>query len=143
VDPSTSCRRSCGCCAPHTSTGRSFSRRTSISPTWRDWSRFRDADFEVYELAVGPLNAGLAPPSQPDESLNPRVLFASGPFDPGALPDFASARRFFNFGTITVDAGGRLEAAVIDSSGVKLFELGFMRVAPASRDHGTALTWRA
>jgi alkaline phosphatase D len=77
--------------------------------------------FVVYELATGPLNAGIFPNAAFDPTLNPDVLF--GP-DPAAQPTtWEQAKDGFNFGTLDVDRNGRLTAAIVNTAGQKQFSL--------------------
>jgi len=79
-------------------------------------------DFTFLEVATGPLQAGLFPQRRLDPTLHPERLFFHGP-DPGQEPEgFDDALRWFNFGTLEVDAAGRLAIAVRGIDGVALFE---------------------
>lgn len=67
----------------------------------------------VQELATGPMNAGIFPNRAVDPTLNPGVLFFHGPATPGDVSSWAEAKRWFNFGTLEVDADGDLTIQVV------------------------------
>ncbi|MEM9068329.1 MAG: alkaline phosphatase D family protein [Myxococcota bacterium] len=79
-----------------------------------------DDDFVVHELVTGPLNAGLFPKQEFDQTLNPERLFFHGPTDD--LRSWQDARWWMNFGVVHVDAEGRLTYQVRDIDGEVLFE---------------------
>lgn len=79
-------------------------------------------DFRFLEVVTGPLQAGSFPKRELDPTLRPERLFFHGP-EPGTEPKrFEDALRWFNFGTLEVDADGRLALAVRDVNGAALFE---------------------
>jgi alkaline phosphatase D len=80
-------------------------------------------DFEVHELATGPLNAGIFPNRNVDPTLNPEVLFFHGPASPADVTSWDEAKRWFNFGTLEVEADGGLTAEIIDTAGEPRFSL--------------------
>jgi alkaline phosphatase D len=80
-------------------------------------------DFSVYELATGPLNAGIFPIRDFDTTLNPEVLTFFGPPTPEAVTTWEEAKRWFNFGTLEVDRSGRLTAAIVNTAGQRQFSL--------------------
>jgi alkaline phosphatase D len=80
-------------------------------------------DFAVHEIATGPLNAGIFPNRNFDETLNPEVLFFHGPASPADVTSWDQAKRWFNFGTLEVGAGGELKAGVVDTAGEPQFSL--------------------
>jgi alkaline phosphatase D len=79
--------------------------------------------FAVYELATGPLNAGIFPIRDFDATLNPEVLTFFGPPTPEAVTTWEEAKRWFNFGTLEVDRSGRLTAAIVNTAGERVFSL--------------------
>ena len=80
-------------------------------------------DFAVHEVATGPLNAGIFPNRDVDPTLNPEVLFFHGPGSPAEVTSWDQAKRWFNFGTLELGAGGRLTAEVVDTAGEPKFSL--------------------
>jgi alkaline phosphatase D len=79
--------------------------------------------FAAYELATGPLNAGIFPIRDFDTTLNPEVLTFFGPATPEAVTTWEEAKRWFNFGTLEVDRNGRLTAAIVNTAGERVFSL--------------------
>jgi alkaline phosphatase D len=79
--------------------------------------------FRVYELATGPMNSGIFPNRNVDPTLNPDVLSFYGPALPTDVKNWNQAKRWFNFGTLEVDAGGDLTARVINTAGKPKFSL--------------------
>jgi alkaline phosphatase D len=79
--------------------------------------------FAVYELATGPLNAGIFPIRDVDPTLNPEVLTFFGPPTPEAVTTWEQAKQWFNFGTLEVDRNGRLTAAIVTTAGERVFSL--------------------
>ena len=77
--------------------------------------------FVVYELATGPLNAGIFPNRDVDPTLNPEVLTFFGP--PTAPTTWAEAKRWLNFGTLELDRGGMLTAGIVNTAGERVFSL--------------------
>jgi alkaline phosphatase D len=80
-----------------------------------------DPSVTVHELASGPLNAGIFPNRDFDETLNPQRLFFYGPESAAAVTSWAEAKRWFNFGTVIVDPDGRLTAGIVDTAGRTVF----------------------
>src|SRR5918995_2832982 len=56
--------------------------------------------FAVYELATGPLNAGIFPIRDYDTTLNPEVLTFFGPPSAESVSTWTQAKEWFNFGTL-------------------------------------------
>jgi alkaline phosphatase D len=83
--------------------------------------------FVIYELATGPLNAGIFPIRDVDPTLNPEVLTFYGPPTPEAVTSWAEAKRWLNFGTLELNRRGRLTAEIVDAAGQTQFAL---RLAP-------------
>ena len=75
--------------------------------------------FVVYELATGPLNAGIFPNANFDSTLNPEVLAFFGE----AVTTWEDAKRFFNFGTLELDRDGELTAEIVNTAGQEQFSL--------------------
>jgi alkaline phosphatase D len=75
--------------------------------------------FVVYELATGPLNAGIFPNANFDSTLNPEVLAFFGE----AVTNWEDAKRFFNFGTLELDRDGELTAEIVNTAGEEQFSL--------------------
>ena len=75
--------------------------------------------FVVHELATGPLNAGIFPIRDVDQTLNPEVLTFFGEF----VTSWDQAKRFFNFGTLEVERDGELTAEIVNAMGDKQFSL--------------------
>jgi alkaline phosphatase D len=82
-----------------------------------------DPSFTVHELATGPLNAGIFPNRDFDQTLGPERLFFHGPATPEAVTSRAEAKRWFNFGTLVVGRDGRLRAGIVDTAGSAVFSL--------------------
>ena len=79
--------------------------------------------FVVYELATGPLNAGIFPLREVDPTLNPEVLTFYGPAIPEAVTTWQEAKRWLNFGTLGFDRDGRLTAEIVNTAGETKFSL--------------------
>jgi alkaline phosphatase D len=79
--------------------------------------------FTVHEIVTGPLNAGIFPNRNVDPTLNPEVLFFHGPASPSDVTSWDEAKRWFNFGTLEIEAGGDLTAEVVDTAGEPQFSV--------------------
>jgi alkaline phosphatase D len=79
--------------------------------------------FVVHELVTGPMNAGIFPLPEVDQTLNPEVLTFYGPATANDVITWADAKRWFNFGTLEVDAAGRLSAGIVNTAGAAVYEL--------------------
>ncbi|MBA3434294.1 MAG: alkaline phosphatase D family protein [Actinobacteria bacterium] len=79
--------------------------------------------FSVYELATGPLNAGIFPNRDYDQTLNPERLFFFGPETATAVRSWEDAKQWFNFGTLEIAVDGQLTAGIVDTAGRKRFSL--------------------
>jgi alkaline phosphatase D len=77
--------------------------------------------FVVYELATGPLNAGIFPNRDVDPTLNPEVLTFFGPSP--APTSWEEAKRWLNFGTLELDRHGTLTAGIVNTAGERKFSL--------------------
>jgi alkaline phosphatase D len=82
-----------------------------------------EPDFVVHELATGPLNAGIFPIRDVDETLEPEVLKFFGPATAESVTTWTEAKRWFNFGTLEIDRGGALRAEIVDTAGETQFSL--------------------
>ncbi len=80
--------------------------------------------FAVHELVTGPLNAGIFPNADVDQTLNPQVLF--GPRPAVSPTTWSGAKDAFNFGTVGVDRSGRLTARIVNTAGATLYSLTLM-----------------
>jgi alkaline phosphatase D len=80
-------------------------------------------EFEVYELATGPLWAGLWRTEVFDPTFHPERLALHAAQQPLEVATLDEARRWFNFGDVAIDAGGRLVAELVDGYGESVFEL--------------------
>jgi alkaline phosphatase D len=79
-----------------------------------------DPAFAVYELATGPMNAGIFPTADFDTTLNPGKLF--GPAPAAGVASWMDAKRAFNFGELDVAADGSLTVRVVNTTGETEFE---------------------
>jgi alkaline phosphatase D len=79
--------------------------------------------FVVYELATGPLNAGIFPIPVFDTTLNPEVLTFYAPATAEAVTTWQEAKRWLNFGTLELDEDGALTAEIVNSAGQSQFSL--------------------
>jgi alkaline phosphatase D len=77
--------------------------------------------FVVYELATGPLNAGIFPNRDVDPTLNPEVLTFFGPSP--APTSWEEAKKWLNFGTLELDRHGTLTARIVNTAGERKFSL--------------------
>lgn len=78
-------------------------------------------DFQVHEYVTGPLNAGLFPNRNFDESLGTESLFFFGP-DSSAVTTYEDAMKWMNFGAAKIDASGNLTLSVRDVNGEVLYQ---------------------
>jgi alkaline phosphatase D len=78
---------------------------------------------EVYELATGPLWAGLWRTEVFDETFHPERLALHAALKPLEVDSLDEARRWFNFGDVAIDASGRLVAELVDGYGDSVFRL--------------------
>lgn len=76
-----------------------------------------DPEFELHELATGPLHAGLVPQQAYDPTFGPTRLFFHGPSEAEAPQSIDAALPWFNFGLIEISAKGELTAKVVDALG--------------------------
>ena len=95
------------------------------------YTPFADApEFHVYEIATGPMNSGIFPNRDFDPTLSPERLAFVGPGAATDVTTWEQAKSWFNFGTLEIDADGTLDAAIVDTSGDRRFEL---ELQPSSR----------
>jgi alkaline phosphatase D len=80
-------------------------------------------EFTVYELATGPMNAGIFPLRDFDTTLNPEVLTFFGPPTAESVTTWEQAKEWFNFGTLELAEDGTLTAAIVDTAGETEFSL--------------------
>ena len=78
-------------------------------------------DFQVYEFAVGPLNAGLFPNLDFDDTFNSERLFFYGPLED--VNSYNDAIRWMNYGEITVNQSGDLTGRIINGLGEPVYSL--------------------
>lgn len=88
------------------------------------YTPFADApDFDVHEIATGPLNAGIFPIFDVDPTLVPERLAFYGPAAIGDVTTWEQAKTWFNFGTLEIAADGTLTAGIVDGTGTRQFTL--------------------
>ena len=80
-------------------------------------------DFVVYELATGPLNAGIFPIRDFDSTLNPEVLTFYGPPTAESVTTWEEAKRWLNFGTLDFARDGTLTAGIVNTAGQTQFSI--------------------
>jgi alkaline phosphatase D len=80
-------------------------------------------DFVVYELATGPLNAGIFPLRDVDPTLNPEVLTFFGPPTAEAVTTWQEAKRWLNFGMLELARDGSLTAEIVNTAGQTQFSM--------------------
>jgi alkaline phosphatase D len=85
--------------------------------------------FVVYELATGPLNAGIFPNRDVDSTLNPEVLTFFGPPTAEAITTWQKAKHWLNFGTLEFARDGELTAEIVNTAGQTQFSI---TVTPSS-----------
>lgn len=79
--------------------------------------------FTVHEVVVGPGNAGIFPNRAFDKTLGTQSLFFHGPESAAAVTTWSEAKKWFNYGTIEIDADGHLVSHIKDTSGKSLYSL--------------------
>jgi len=77
-------------------------------------------DFEFYEFATGPLNAGAYLRDEFDDSFGPRRLYHYGS---NSIKTFDEAVRWFNFGQMDIDQEGNLQMDVINGIGESVYTI--------------------
>ncbi|HMB17848.1 MAG TPA: alkaline phosphatase D family protein [Gaiellaceae bacterium] len=80
-------------------------------------------DFVVYELATGPLNAGIFPIRDFDSTLNPEALTFYGPPTAESVTSWEEAKRWLNFGTLDFARDGTLTAKIVNTAGQTQFSI--------------------
>jgi alkaline phosphatase D len=81
-----------------------------------------DPGFAVYELVTGPMNAGIFPTTDFDTTLDPDRLAFFGPPSSGAVTTWAEAKRWFNFGELSLTRNGTLTIRIVNTAGNIAFE---------------------
>jgi len=88
------------------------------------YTPFVDApDFQLYEFVSGPLNAGLFPNRNYDDSLGTESLFFFGAENFGEVTTYEEAKQWLNYGSISIDEQGQLTAAIRNVAGGAVYEL--------------------
>jgi alkaline phosphatase D len=82
-----------------------------------------NADFVVYELATGPLNAGIFPIQDFDSTLDPERLTFYGPPTAESVTTWQEAKRWLNFGTLDFARDGTLTAGIVNTAGQTQFSI--------------------
>jgi alkaline phosphatase D len=80
-------------------------------------------EFVVYEVATGPLNAGIFPNRDFDKTLNPEVLTFFGPPTAEAVTTWQEAKRWLNFGTLEFARDGTLTTEIVNTAGQTQFSM--------------------
>ncbi len=81
-----------------------------------------DPSFKMHEFVVGPLSAGFFPSRDFDLTLNPESLFFHGPETMDSVTNWEEAKKWFNFGVMSIDERGKLTASVRDTFGKILYQ---------------------
>ena len=76
-------------------------------------------DFQVHEVVVGPLNAGVLGKPDFDTTFGTQSLFRSI----NAPTTWAEAKRAFNFGLVRIASNGALTVSITDINGASFFDL--------------------
>ena len=82
-----------------------------------------DQSFELYEIAVGPLSAGLFPNKEFDTSLGPKRLFYYGADSFYDVKSYEDAKKWSNFGLLDFDGKGNLKLEIINTYGKSVYSL--------------------
>jgi alkaline phosphatase D len=87
------------------------------------YTPFPDArDFDVHEIATGPMHAGIFPNRDFDMTLDPERVAFFGPETAADVTTWEEAKSWFNFGTLEIDSDGTLDVAIVDATGAARFE---------------------
>jgi len=78
--------------------------------------------FEFHEFVSGPLNAGMFPKQEYDDTFGAKRLFLYGPPKPAEIPSFTEAKEWFNFGVVDADAEGALTVRIVNDKGAAVAE---------------------
>lgn len=81
-----------------------------------------DPDFVFHEVITGPLNAGIFPNRELDGTFHPERLYFHGPERAEDVTEYVDALRWFNFGTVEIDAAGTLTLRIVTALGEPVFE---------------------
>jgi alkaline phosphatase D len=79
-------------------------------------------EFQFYEIAVGPLNAGVFPHRAIDPTLSPQRLFHYPDKQPEEITTYEQARSAFSFGLLDVEEDGTLSARIVNGDGRVVYE---------------------
>ena len=82
-----------------------------------------ESDFKIHEFVSGPLNAGIFPIFEFDDTLGAESLFFHGPDSIGSITTFEEAKPFFNYGKGQVDEAGNLTLSIKGINKETLFDL--------------------
>ena len=81
-----------------------------------------DFGFQIHEFVTGPMNAGLFPNRDFDDSLGAESLFFYGPESAEAVSTWEEAKPWLNFGHVEVDLQGNLTVSIRNVEGNRVFE---------------------
>lgn len=82
-----------------------------------------DPKFQVHEIVAGPINAGVFPNPAFDTTLNAESLFFFGAASGNDVTTWEQAKSWFNYGSLEIDANGRLTASIKDVNGTSVYDL--------------------
>ncbi|MCL4685313.1 alkaline phosphatase D family protein [Myxococcota bacterium] len=82
-----------------------------------------DRRFRFFEIATGPLHAGLYRNELVDATFSPQRLFLFAPPKAHSVSSLDEAKRWFNFGILDVSEDGKLAARVVNGEGEEVFRL--------------------
>ena len=82
-----------------------------------------DSEFKIHEFVSGPLNAGLFPNRNFDDTLGTESLFFYGPESADAVTTYEEAKPFMNYGKGHVDEAGNLTLSINGVNGEIMFDL--------------------
>lgn len=91
-----------------------------------------DPGFFFHEITAGPLQAGLFPREDLDETFGPNRRFFYGPPKPDALAGWSRVTPWFNFGHAEVSARGELTLSILGVEGNTLFRTSLVPAAAAA-----------
>ncbi len=81
-----------------------------------------DFGFQIQEFVTGPMNAGLFPNRDFDDSLGTENLFLYGPESADAVSTWEEAKPWMNFGHVEVDHLGNLTVSIRNVDGDRVFD---------------------
>ncbi len=79
-------------------------------------------EFKVHEFVTGPLSAGLYPNRRFDTSWGTESLFFYGPESMFSTKTYAEAKKWMNYGAVSIDENGVMTITVRDINGKVLYE---------------------